>query len=67
MDKIPMAIEILRQMSNGMILPLENGHRLGMAGNGFVGYIINDEISMFSEVTFSELVDFCKDIIVIPK
>lgn len=67
--KIGMAIAILKEFAEGRTLRLKSGHIIGMSEDGFIGFLIQGKISQFFEVTFSQLVDFCKkdNIILIPR
>lgn len=67
--KIWMAIEILKQMANGKVLTTSDGYIIGMAENGFIGFVIEGKVSLFSEVSFSDLVQMCDEdnIVVIPE
>lgn len=62
------AIDILKEMAKGRTLTLADGHIIGMAENGFVGFVVEGKVSLFSEITFSQLVDICKkeNILIIP-
>ena len=51
-----MAMAILKAMSDGKVLTIKDGYVIGMAENGFVGFVIEGKVSTFSEVTFSQLV-----------
>jgi hypothetical protein len=64
-----MAIEILKQMADGKVLKTSDGYTVGMAENGFVGFVIEGKVSLFSEVSFGDLVQMCDEdnIIVIPE
>lgn len=67
-DKIYMAIAILGYLADGKVLTIKDGYVIGMAENGFVGFVIEGKVNTFSEVTFSQLVRICKeeDIVIIP-
>lgn len=67
-SKIFMAIAILKEMAEGRILTLQDGHIIGMTENGFVGFVIEGKVSLFSEIAFSDLVAICEKekIIIIP-
>ncbi len=62
------ALLIIREMMNGRRLEFY-GYELGMSVDGFIGFVFQDGISMFSEITFSHLVAFClkEKVIIIPK
>lgn len=69
MDKIFQAISLLKEMANGKIFTQQDGHIIGMAENGFVGFVVEGKVSTFSEITFSQLVDICikENVIIISK
>jgi len=54
------ALEILKQMALGKALTLPNGHIIGMAEDGTIGFVVNEKVSLLSEVTFRELVSICE-------
>jgi len=68
-DKIFQAIFLLKEMANGKVFTLQDGYTIGMAENGFVGFVLEGKVSIFSEITFSQLANICtkENIIIIPK
>ena len=68
-DKIFQAIALLKEMANGKVFTRQDGYIIGMAENGFVGFVVEEKVSTFSEITFSQLVDTCikENVVVIPK
>lgn len=68
-DKIIQAICLLKEMAKGKVFTQQDGHIIGMAEDGFVGFVIEGKVSIFSEVTFSQLVSICikENVVVIPK
>lgn len=62
------AILIIREMLSGKTLSLD-GHIVGMAENGFIGFVIDNKVSLFSEITFRDLAELCmkEKAIILPK
>ena len=68
-DKIFQAISLLKEMANGKVFTQQEGHVIGMAEDGFVGFVVEGKVSTFSEITLSQLVGICikENVVVIPK
>ena len=68
-DKIFQALLLVREMANGKVFTQQDGYVIGMAEDGFIGFVMEEKVSTFSEITFSQLVKTCikENVVVIPK
>lgn len=63
---ISSALVLLRVLSLGKTYTLKSGYTIGMSEEGHIGFVLNDKVSLFSEIPFSSLVSMCKEEEIIP-
>ena len=60
-DAVDKAIRILGELAAGRKLRVDSEYIIGMAENGFVGFVMDEGVSTFSEIPFSQLVQIVKE------